>query len=197
MITLRRAAALRREISAADRIPYAAHVAPSIVRTAFGDYVQAFRLGGASFESSDDGELNNWHERLNVLWRNIASPNVALWTHVIRHRAGIAAGAASGNQRPTESFFADGLHGKYHHRLANETLMLNEVYLAIVHRPTSGMATSLMSKVLARAQHAGSKWALADALDACEKLAQTLKASLARYEPELLGVYQAENLRCS
>ena len=96
---------LQREIGAAERIPYAAHVAPSIVRTAFGDYVQVFRLGGASFESSDDDELNNWHERLNVLWRNIASPNVALWTHLIRHRARIDAAPAPAGQ--AEGFFAD------------------------------------------------------------------------------------------
>jgi type IV secretion system protein VirB4 len=194
VIALRRAAALRREIGAAACIPYAAHVAPSIVRTTFGDYVQAFRLGGASFESSDDGELNNWHERLNVLWRNIAGPNVALWTHVIRRRAGITFDANA--RQSSEYFFADSLHEKYHHRLANETLMMNEVYLAIVHRPTAGVATGLVSKLLARAQH-GSTLALADALDACEKLAQILKASLARYEPELLGVYQSANRRCS
>jgi type IV secretion system protein VirB4 len=194
VIALRRAAALRREIGAAACIPYAAHVAPSIVRTTFGDYVQAFRLGGASFESSDDGELNNWHERLNVLWRNIAGPNVALWTHVIRRRAGITFDANA--RQSSEYFFADSLHEKYHHRLANETLMMNEVYLAIVHRPTAGVATGLVSKLLARAQR-GSTLALADALDACEKLAQILKASLARYEPELLGVYQSANRRCS
>ncbi len=51
-----------------------------------GDYVQVFRLSGASFESADDEQLNTWHERLNVLWRNIASPHVALWSHVIRRR---------------------------------------------------------------------------------------------------------------
>jgi type IV secretion system protein VirB4 len=197
MRTLKRTAALRREFTTADRIPYAAHVAPSIVRTANGDYVQAFRLGGASFESSDDEELNNWHERLNVLWRNIAAPNVALWTHVIRRRAGIAARAAAHPRPPSECFFADGLHEKYHDRLANETLMLNEVYLAIVHRPTSGVASGLVSRILAKAQAAGSTMALADALDACEKLAQTLKASLARYEPELLGVYRSRDLWCS
>jgi type IV secretion system protein VirB4 len=33
----------------------------------FGDYVQVFRLAGASFETGDDEELNNWHERLNSL----------------------------------------------------------------------------------------------------------------------------------
>jgi type IV secretion system protein VirB4 len=195
MGSLRRPSALHREISAAERIPYVAHVAPSIVRTAFGDYVQAFRLGGASFESSDDEELNNWHERLNVLWRNIAGPNVALWTHVIRHRARIDASPAA--HRPGAAAFADGLHHKYHQRLANETLMLNEVYLAIVHRPTAGVATGLVSKALARAQRTGSKMALNDALDACEKLTQTLLASLARYDPEPLGVYRASDVPCS
>jgi type IV secretion system protein VirB4 len=193
MIALPRAAALRREIGAADRIPYSAHVAPSVVRTAYGDYVQAFRLGGASFESSDDGDLNNWHERLNVLWRNIAGPNVALWTHVIRRRAGITHGEA---RRSPDCFFADGLHEKYHHRLANETLMMNEMYLAIVYRPTAGMASGLVSKLLARMQPR-STLILADALDACEKLAQTLKASLARYEPELLGAYRTAARWCS
>jgi len=72
-----RLAATRRELSAARQIPYVAHVSEGLVKTQAGDYVQAFRLVGASFESADDDELNNWHERLNVMWRNIASPNVA------------------------------------------------------------------------------------------------------------------------
>jgi type IV secretion system protein VirB4 len=38
---------------------------------------------------------------------------------------------------------------------------------------------------------------LADALDACDKLAQTLRASLARYEPEILGVYRSGRGWCS
>jgi type IV secretion system protein VirB4 len=192
--TLKRTAALRRETVAADRIPYAAHVAPHIVRTVYGDYVQAFRLGGANFESNDDGELNNWHERLNVLWRNIAGPNVALWTHVIRRRTGIKAAAKA--CQSSECFFADGLHEKYHHRLANETLMLNEVYLAIVHRPAAGVASGLVSRLLARVQPR-STLILADAIDACEKLAQTLTASLARYDPQLLGVYRTKSRWCS
>jgi len=196
MALLRRAVAIHREITAADRIPYTAHVAPSVVRTAFGDYVQVFRLAGASFESNDDEQLNNWHERLNVLWRNIAGPNVALWTHVIRRRARIAVGAGGMKRQPAR-LFADRLHEKYHRRLAHETLMVNEIYLAIVHRPTSGIATGLVSKALAMAQRAGPQAALADALDACEKLSQTLVASLSRYEPELLGAYRSDNMWCS
>ena len=194
-----RTAALHREFSAAERIPYTAHVSPTVIRTAFGDYLQVFRLGGAGFESSDDAELNNGHERLNVLWRNVAGPNVALWTQVIRRRAAVCHGAAAQGVagRHAGRLFADALDAKYRRRLASETLMVNEVYLAVVHRPTSGLATGLVSKVLARTQRDGSQRACADALDTCEKLAQTLSASLARYEPELLGTYQWGGMWCS
>jgi type IV secretion system protein VirB4 len=195
---LKRTAAIRREFTAAQRIPYTAHVAPTVVRTSFGDYVQAFRVGGASFESNDDEELNNWHERLNVLWRNVGGPNVALWTQVIRRRAGIHPGIA-GNmaQRQSGFAFAEALHSRYQNRLASETLMINEIYLAIVYRPTSDVTSGLISKLLAKAQRDGSQQIFADALDVCEKLAQTLAASLARYEPDMLGTYQSGKVCCS
>ena len=175
-------ATLRRELSAAQRIPYAAHVSPHIVKTAFGDYVQVLRIGGASFECADDETLNTWHERLNVLWRNIASPQVALWTHVIRRREVTSVGEGG-------SSFANVLEAKYRERLAHQTLMVNEIYLSTVYRPTAGVATSLVAKLMNRAGSGESTLELADALDACEKLRETVRASLARYEPETLSVY--------
>jgi type IV secretion system protein VirB4 len=193
----RHAAVLRREFTTADRIPYSAHVAPTVIRTAFGDYLQVFRLAGASFESNDDEELNNWHERLNVLWRNVGSPNVALWTQVVRRRAGSSTLADSEARRPSSRPFANALDAKYRRRLAAETLMSNEIYLATVYRPASGAATGLLSKIVAGARREGSRGILADALDACEKLAQTLLASLDRYEPDLLGVYRSGPVWCS
>jgi len=183
-VTLRNASAIRREMTAAQRVPYAAHVAPTVVSTTFGDYVQAFRLAGASFETCDDNTLNNWHERLNVLWRNIASPQVALWAHVIRRREAAVQPGAGGTG------FAKSLNDKYRERLHGQTLMVNEWYLAVVYRPTIGAATGLVSKLLAKTQHDGRELGLRDAFSACEKLGRTLEASLARYEPEPLGVYK-------
>jgi type IV secretion system protein VirB4 len=68
--------------------------------------------------------------------------------------------------------------------------MVNEWYLATVYRPTSGAATRLVSRLLAKSQRDGSELELRDALETCEKLGQTLTASLERYEPETLGVYR-------
>jgi type IV secretion system protein VirB4 len=134
-------------------------------------------------------ELNNWHERLNVLWRNLASPNVAIWTHLIRRRETGTGLALVPAEAIASVPFADTLAAKYRQRLAGETLMVNELYLSLVYRPASGVATHVVAKALTRGQRGGSRLELLDALDACEKLAQTFAASAARYEPERLGTY--------
>ncbi len=183
--------ALRREFVAAGRIPCSAHVAPNVVKTVSGDYLQVLRLGGASFECADEDSVNAWHELLNVLWRNIASPNVALWTHVIRRRERTLAleGAQGG--------FADSLEASYARRLAGETLMVNELFVAVIYRPSAGVATGTVSRLLSTVQTAQSDLELKEALEVCEKLAQALQASLARYEPELLGSYYQGGVWCS
>src|SRR5258708_15542364 len=128
---MNRAAAVRRELPASRHIPYAAHAAPDVIITTQGAYLQTFRLSGASFESADDDTLNNWHERLNVTWRNIASPNLSLWTHLLRRRAAPLYAPVSGEG------FADRLTRRYQAKLAGETLMVNELYVTLVYRPVT------------------------------------------------------------
>lgn len=176
-------ARLRRELTLASQIPYTAQVADHVVRTRAGHYVQVLQLGGISFECADDADINAWHERLNVLWRNIASPQVAVWTHLIRRRDW---------SYPTGSFasgFASTLNERYRRRIAGERLMRNDWYLSLVYRPTSGAATGLAARLLVRARREEAGAELAEVLDACQKLRQTVIAALDRYEPETLGVY--------
>src|ERR1700682_69992 len=114
MATIARSAESRREMTASRHIPYTAQISRHVVLTEAGDYLQTIRMGGASFESADDDGLNNWHERLNVTWRNIASPNVALWVHLVRRRepTRVTSGAGAG--------FAEALVHRYGERLADE-----------------------------------------------------------------------------
>ncbi len=185
MPAVNRLLATHREPTAARQIPYLSHVGESVVKTQAGDFVQVFRLAGASFESADDETLNNWHERLNVTWRNIANSNLALWTHLIRRRERAVAG-----QRDTTGF-AGRLVRKYRERLANETLMVNELYLSLVHRPVAGVVPGATSRLLSRAGRATERAIIVDAVETCEKLGQAVAASLARYEPERLSLYDA------
>src|SRR5208283_2498319 len=187
----KRDALLRREFLISSQIPYTAQVSEHVVRTKWGDYVQVFRLAGASFESADDSELNNWHERLAIALRNVASPNVALWTHHIRRRD------RSYPHGMFEPGFALDLNNHYKTRLRGERLMVNELYLSTVYRSTTGVVTNWTSKVLSRTTRDAVELDLKAALEACEKIRQTLLASLQRYEIEALGLYQREHQTCS
>jgi len=191
VLSTARSTALRRERAAAVHIPYSCHVSAQVVKTSCGDYLQVFRLGGASFESADDEQLNNWHMRLNVLWRNLANANVAVWTHLIRRPETACVRVTTG------CGFADRLTARYGERLAGETLMANELYIALCYRPAAGLAAGLVSRLLTRTHAAPVDAELRDALESCAKLGQTLCASLARYEPEALGVYRCGERWCS
>ena len=192
MPAVNRARLMQREPRAAACVPYTAHVAPHVVRTRFGDYLAAFRLGGAAFETRDDAELNNWHERLNVLHRNIAAPGVALWTHVVRRRTPAVVDPCPGRG----GGFADQLHARYHERMAREHLMQNDLYLCIVHRPLTGVLGGMLARAPAGAVDDARRETSA-AVDACDRLAQVLGVALARYEPEILGCYRHAGVWCS
>ncbi|MDN4592068.1 VirB4 family type IV secretion/conjugal transfer ATPase [Xenophilus aerolatus] len=181
-------ATLRREVSAAAMIPLVAHVDEHVARTRAGDYVQTLRLSGASFESADDDDINSWHERLNVSYRNISSPNIAIWTHIVRRRE---TGYPAGRTVPG---FADEVERRYRQKMAGERLMVNELYLSVVYRPQPTKLGNAALRILKRTDAEGARTELRDSLDACTKLRQELMASLERYDPEPLGVYRIDGV---
>ena len=175
----------------AHRVPYTSQVSDHVVRTRAGHYVQVLQLSGASFECADPSELNAWHERWNVLYRSIASQNLAIWTHLIRHRE---------HGYPTGEFenpFAAALNERYRMRIAGQRLMRNDLFLSLVYRPTSGAATGLTARLLTKTRSEGLREEIAEAVDACEKLRATVLAALSHYEPEVLGLYVRGGYRYS
>ena len=180
-----------RDVGISERVPYVAQLTPTVVLCAGGEYVQVLGLRGLPFDSADDDAVNHWHAKLNVLWRNIASPQVALWTHVLRRRD---AGYPPGEFPPG---FAADLNNDYRARLAREQLLVNELYVTLVYRPVANRAQRVIFNSLA--QRSASETALerADSLDACQKLLDTVRTALGSYEPEVLALYRDQDRLCS
>lgn len=174
----------RRERAAAVHVPYTAHATDSLVATRNGDYVQAWRIAGVAFESADHAQIASWHEQLNLLWRNIASPQVALWTHVVRRREPVDA-----TERSSGGFARD-LEMRYRVRLAADTLRVNEIYLALIYRSQATVAEQTLWRMLHRTNQRLEDVNRRDAIEACGKLADSLQASLERYQPQALGAYR-------
>jgi type IV secretion system protein VirB4 len=174
----------RRETDVGSMIPYSTHVDEHVVRTRAGDYVQTLQLSGLGFECADDEDMNHWHEGLNALWRNIASPHWAVWTHVVRRRQ---------VPRPSSrraSGFAGQLQAHYERSLDERQLMGNELYLSLVYRPQPTAAGAMALGVLKRTQPAGGRFEMHDSLEECAKKRQEVLAALDAYDPRPLGLYR-------
>ena len=77
---------LTRELEVREHLPYARHLTDQIIRLDNGALMMSFRLDGASFETADIRDLNDWHGKLNGAWRNLASDRLAVWHPLVRYR---------------------------------------------------------------------------------------------------------------
>ncbi len=177
------AAALSNEVDASAFIPYSSHVTQNTVKLDSGDYIQIIRLQGAAHESADIQDINLWHEQLNNFMRNIASPHVAAWSHVVRREYG---------EYPDGEFmsgFCRDFNDKYRQSLSRQRMLVNELYLTMVYRPQPVKFNTVFDwfgkdndQVLREKQ--------LEEIQTLNDFGGAALASLDRYGPERLGCYQ-------
>jgi type IV secretory pathway VirB4 component len=134
------ARALISEVEATSFIPYSSHVTENTIKLVNGDFLQIIKLQGAAHESADIEDINNWHHQLNGMMRNIASPKVALWSHVVRREF---------NEYPEGEFpsgFCHDFNEKYRTQIASGRMLVNELYLSIIYRPQTLKVGSWLEK---------------------------------------------------
>ncbi len=186
MITpkLRQRAEMKAELPVSINIPFAAHIARTTIKNHSGDYLRVFRMAGIAHESADDEDINVWHEQLGYLLRSIASPHLAVWTHVIRR---VEQTYPAGEFKPG---FANDLDTKYRtHCLSGAKMLVNELYITLVYRPS----VNKVDKFFSRFESLSRESLLSDqlaGLAALDELEDNLKVALQRYDTEVLGVYE-------
>lgn len=183
-----RSRAMQREADTADQLPYLRHITDNIIGLRNGQMMAVIELEGVSFETSDQGELNDLHTKLNLLWRNVNDERLALWSHVVRMRDTYYPEGAF------KSDFARRLDEKYKARMTGERLYRNRLFLSLVWAPARGMEK--VASLAARLRAARKKGVELNekALRDFQVAIPTIVASLDRYEARLLGLYENDGL---
>jgi type IV secretion system protein VirB4 len=175
--------ALNSEVENAAFIPYSSHVTENIIKLSSGDLMQIIKLQGAAHESADIEDINNWHNQLNGMMRNIASPKVALWSHVVRREFG---------EYPEGNFvpgFCNDFNDKYREHVANGRMLVNELYISIIYRPQPEKVNKWLEIFNIKSQEALEE-EQTEYIEAITELSGAVMAALFRYEPEMLGCYE-------
>lgn len=174
----------KKEVSVSRFVPYTAQITENIVKTVHGDYLFTVKLAGASHQAASTQELNGWHVSLNSFLRNIGSPNIAIWTHIVRRRYNVY----PKGQLP-KGFIQD-LNDKYLDAMRKHTMRINELYLTVIYRPNPVRAAAVLDSIFKRVTRGERKNEQEEAVAALEDLMSSALSGLDRYDPRLLGVYE-------
>jgi len=180
---------LKKEVETSEFIPYGNHVTRTAVKLTNGDYITVIRCQGTAHESADATDLNQWHNMLNNFMKNLASPNTALWSHVIRREF---------NEFPAGEFkneFCRAYNEKYRLHMSGMRMLINELYVTIVYRPQPIKALKLFTA--GGKTDASRREEQLEELEALEDATSKALASLERYEPKILTTYEHNNIQFS
>jgi type IV secretion system protein VirB4 len=168
----------RRENPLGRFVPFSSLVSPHDVITRGGDWLRTWRLDGVPFECSDPTRLEERHEALCSLLRNLAGGQWAIWTHRL-HRV-----VEDRLQDPPGPGFAHDLSKTHHQRLGRQQMMSHELYLTLVYRPHGKGGRVLQSRQRSREAIAQEQ---ADTRRVMEERTALVHRVLRGFGPELLG----------
>lgn len=178
-----REATLGRDLDPRGALPYARHVTREIIGLDTQALMITFQLDGASFETADVRDLNDWHAKLNGAWRNLANDHLAVWHHLVRRRhEGYPAGAF-------RSDFAADLDARYRARLGETQMFVNELYVTLVLHPGRD-ATERAGAWIAK--HRRSDADEDEAVKRLQDAGRDLAQYLSRYGVRTLGLYERD-----
>lgn len=170
-------------VEAGRYIPMSSQITPGIIKfRANGDLCATWKLHGVPFESTPESEIAAAKEALVSFLHAIrgteqAEPT-ALWVHRIRREFT--------DELPGEfsSEFASNLNSKYWAMMGTKPMMLNEIYLSVVLRPSKGATNQF--KFLTAFTDDARKELQQGVIDRFETLCAQVSASLKKYGGERL-----------
>ncbi len=128
------------ENDTSDFVPYRVQIDENTIKLASNDIIQTLKLQGVSHESAAEEDVLIWKDQLNAMLRNIASTQLSIWTHTVRREYGTYPGGDFSND------FDATLNKKYRLNLKKKKMMVNELYITIIYRPTVTKSAGLFSR---------------------------------------------------
>lgn len=172
------------EIHVAKYIPMGVHLAPDVVKLrANGDVCATWRLHGIPFETASPEQIASAKRELvnflhGVRGSEISEP-CALWVHRVRRRF------TDRLKGRFPSHFGQQLNDKYYDKLAEQSMLKNELYFTLLLRPTV-TASGALKKLRTRTADSLNEFD-ADVLERFGALTQQVEASMRKYGGERLG----------
>jgi type IV secretion system protein VirB4 len=125
----------KREVSAADYIPYEHHWDKETIITKNRELIQILKIEGFSFETADDDIVDMKKMVRNSLYKSMAEGTFSLYFHMVRRRQSAYPGGTITND------FAKVVDDAWRHKHHTRSTFVNELFITVIRKEdTKGAA---------------------------------------------------------
>lgn len=160
--------------------------------------MQVVRIGGFSFETADDDDLDIKKNLRNTLLKGLATGGIALYFHILRRRQSVVGAdetVIEYHERNSLSF-TEFVNQEWQKKQIGQEAFANELYITVVRRPDKGGA-AIFEYLIKKFQQTTDKsnWEsqMRDMYEELEETTGRIIATLAEYNPKLLSIVQTNH----
>ncbi len=180
-------------------IPYKCHWDSNTILTKNNELLQVIKIGGFSFETADDEDLDIRKNIRNALLKNMTSGNIIIYFHTIRRRKPIIAGDNNYNLDPTVKMnhdFISYLSKEWHKKHEASESFFNELYVSILYKPDKAGA-AIVEYLLKKLQQTSNRSAwehdMREMKESLHEMSTRVVNTLNDYDARLLGITKSEH----
>jgi type IV secretion system protein VirB4 len=184
----------RKEKPAAHFIPYRCHFDRNTIITKNNELLQVVKVGGFSFETADDEDLDIRKNIRNSVFKSMATGNVTLYFHTIRKKRPIVYDQVEYSLDPTIKMpndFTTYLNNTWRAKYQNSKSFFNELYVSVLFKPDKAGA-AIVEYLLKRIQQKSSKanWEadMREMHENAQEVTNRVVSALRDYDSRLLGM---------
>lgn len=189
----------KKERPTSNFIPYKCHWDNNTIVTKNNELLQVIRIGGFSFETADDEDLDIRKNIRNSLLKNMASGNITIYFHTIRRRKAIIKQNEDSSFDPsvkTSDDFITYLTKEWQEKHLKTESFFNELYVSILYKPDKAGAAIIeyFYKKLKQKSNKG-VWE-SDMREMKENLAEMsnrVQNTFRDYDAKILGTVQSKD----
>lgn len=190
------------ECPISEYIPYKSHWNKNTIITHANELLQVIKVGGYSFETADDEDVDNRKSMLNMLLKGMSTGGYSIYFHTIRRKTNIFQDDAPpiDPHIKLSSTFSAYVESEWRKKYAKKKAFVNELYVTVIKQADAKGAAVVeyfYKKLLGAADKKSWEQEMRDKYDELEEVVNRVLSTLRDYDPTLLGVKQTINgLQC-
>lgn len=178
------------ECSVANFIPYKSHFTSDSILLKNMDMMKVIKVKGFSFETADDFDLNNKKDLRNSLFKGMGQGSFVMNFYTFRRRQE----AFPGGEMP--NLFSSYTNEEWRMRHGDKHTFVNEHYIAIIRKKSSGEDTAfdkLVKSIEQRTDDSATQREMLDQYGELDEVANRVLNAYASYGAQMLGTVKTKD----